>query len=170
MFDEAREIKAIIESEGGWRDAPPDPPTMRGISLPLWDEWCRATGQTFRTGKRALRASTETDAHNFFRWYFHTKGIAELITEFNLPHELTALVMDLRTQHSFEGCQQIFRFAEEVRDPQTAVITLSRIRYVMQLAYGPQPHLKKDIRGLVARTLSAIGWWPASSPHTKVNV
>lgn len=165
-LDVERESRAIMAREGLWSDRPPDPPTMRGISLPLWNEWCLATHQTFRTGKRALRASTEADALAFYRWYFTEKGLASLLTEFSIPHELTPLIMDLRTQHSFQGCRKILGFAAEVQDAQSAVITLSRIRYVLQMAEGPQPHLKKDMRGLVKRTLAAIGWWPAPRSNT----
>lgn len=160
MIDE-REILAIIEREGLWREAPPDPPTMRGITLPRWVEYCTATHQTFRAGKRFLRTSTEADALAFYRWYFPAKGLDVLIQEFAVPPERVPLLMDLRTQHSLRGCREILRFAAAAPDPQAAVITLSRIRYIVWLAGGRQPHLRRDLFGLVRRTLKAIGWLPA---------
>src|SRR5512134_3972894 len=114
-IDIAAEARRIIrEREKGWRDSPPDPPTNWGITLPRWDEWCRATQQTWRTGKRQLRASTEEDALNFYRWYFSTQGLAELIAEFAIPPDLIPLVMDMRTQHSVEGCRKILAFARDI--------------------------------------------------------
>lgn len=163
----AEEIPAILLREGLWSDAPPDPPTMRGISLPLWNEWCIATHQTFRTGKRALRASTEADAITFYQWYFQAKGVIDLVKDFDIPRELIPLILDLRTQHSEEGCRRILSFAAAVREPRGAVIALSRIRYLMELAHGRQPHLKGMMAGLVKRALSAVGWWP---PHTTTDV
>ena len=168
MFDVAKESLKIMEREGDWSDSPPDPPTKRGVSLPLWNEWCIATGQTFRTGKRALAASTEEDALAFFRWYFQHKGIAELMREFNLPEDKLPLVMDLRTQHSLEGCKKILAFAERAMlgDVQKVVIAAARMRYVLLLADGPQRHLRRDVRGLMHRALKAIGWWgPDAGPE-----
>ena len=163
------EIHAILEREGLWRHDPPDPPTMRGITLRVWNEYCSAKEKPERSGEANLKNITEPDAIAFYLWYFPAKGLDRLIEEFKIPTWLVPHVMDLRVQHSLNGCRKILRFAKDksshfgdldAQNETHAMIALSRNRYLHWLAEYKQTHLRREFRGLSLRTLKAIGWWP----------
>lgn len=175
--DRDRRIRAIIEREGGWVDDPDDSggPTNYGITLAMWTEYQDARFH----GNTSLRDASWDDVFAFYRWYFDTQGLDALIDEFDIPDELVPLVMDMRTLHSLEGCRKILRgalsrmdellFSREMLAYTDAVevITLSRIRYMLEVAER-RPKDRKYVRGWMHRALKAIGMWPPATETTEV--
>ena len=163
--DRDRHIRAIIEREGGWVDDPDDSggPTNYGITLAMWQEY--TVHPAIRTpidmvGR--LMAISDDDAVEFYRWYFETQGIDELIAEFGLTDEMVPLLMDMRTHHSLDGCRVIWRRAQRWQQtipPWMVYATLSRKRYMLEVAER-RPKDRKYVRGWMHRALKAIGWWP----------
>lgn len=173
-----RHIRAIIAREGGWVDDPDDSggPTNHGITLEMWREYKGYYDNYSRypAKKASLRDATDAEVMDFYRWYFSTQGLAELIDEFSIPDELVPLVMDMRTLHSQEGCLEILRRARSIAlrpfyavpdDEAAAFITLARMRYMLEVAER-RPKDRKYVRGWMHRALKAIGWWPPK-PETK---
>lgn len=168
-----RHIRAIIAREGGWVDDPDDSggPTNHGITLANWMAYCRATtGMEGRGDKDTLRWLSALDpwVWGFYRWYFRTQGLAELIEEFEIPDDLVPLVMDMRTLHSPGGCREILRDAADLasmpmfaldRACRALFITFARQRYMMELV-DERPKDKEFERGWIRRSLKAIGLYP----------
>ena len=175
-----RHIRAIIGREGGWVDDPDDSggPTNYGITLETLRAYFKDMGFPGVPTKASLRSLSPSTAHGIYRWYFRTQGLADLIDEFSIPDELVPLVMDMRTLHSLEGCRKILRgalgrmdelcFSREMLGYTDAVevITLSRMRYMLQVAER-SPKDRKFVRGWMHRALKAIGMWPPE-PETEV--
>ena len=169
-----RHIRAIIAREGGWVDDPDDSggPTNYGITLAMWRQWLATGGALMPYGVKHHREMPEDLAVQFYRWYFRTQGLDELIEEFGVPDELVPLVMDMRTLHSLEGCREVLRNAasyleatgkfhpeqSSYSDPE-CVVTLFRILYMLEVAER-RPKDRKFVRGWMHRALKAIGMWP----------
>ena len=177
-----RHIRAIIAREGGWVNDPDDSggPTNHGITLEMWREYKGYYDNYSRypAKKASLRDATDAEVMDFYRWYFSTQGLVELIDEFSIPDELVPLVMDMRTLHSMEGCREILRnaisridpaddlFGGAIAEPAAAdIITLARMRYMLEVAER-RPKDRKFVRGWMHRALKAIGMWPPK-PETK---
>jgi len=87
-----RHIRAIIVREGGWVDDPDDSggPTNYDIALALWKAHCKTAlaGGVPVSGadvRYTLGIMSEEAAVRFYRWYFRTQGLAELIDQFSIP-------------------------------------------------------------------------------------
>ena len=178
-----RHIRAIIAREGGWVDDPDDSggPTNDGITLAMWVKYQDAV---FPFNSQ-LHAATDAEKMDFYRWYFRTQGLAELIDEFSIPDELVPLVMDMRTLHSMEGCRKILQWALDASSHMgagsyrnfsgwqrygeieiaPAIIALMRMRYMLEAAER-RPKDRKFVRGWMHRALKAIGMWPPK-PETR---
>ena len=167
-----RHIRAIIAREGGWVDDPDDSggPTNYGITLAMWRQWLATGGALMPYGVKHHREMPEDLAVQFYRWYFRTQGLAELIDEFGVPDELVPLVMDMRALHSMEGCQKILRRVDDFASwpalkTYERLIALSRMLYMLEVAER-RPKDRKFVRGWMHRALKAIGWWPPK-PETR---
>jgi len=168
-----RHIRLIRARENGWSDDPDDSggPTRDGVTLAMWIAYMWGQGKPPPRQvpylKEGLRIATDSDLMAFYRWYFRTQGLAELIDEFSIPDELVPLVMDMRTLHSLDGCRKILRRARDAAYGGYAreLITLSRIRYMLEVAER-SPKDRKYVRGWMHRALKAIGWWPPK-PETR---
>lgn len=175
-----RHIRAIIAREGGWVNDPDDSggPTNYGITLGMWQSYCWNIHGVMGGGdKDVLRSLSADDARvrEFYRWYFRTQGLAELIDEFSIPDELVPLVMDLRTLHSPDGCRKILRRGDRLRyagmfkecGEDEIFITFSRMVYMLEIAER-SPKDRKYVRGWMHRALRAIGMWPPKPETTEV--
>lgn len=173
-----RHIRAIIAREGGWVNDPDDSggPTNHGITLEMWREYKGYYDNYSRypAKKASLRDATDAEVMDFYRWYFSTQGLAELIDEFSIPDELVPLVMDMRTLHSMDGCREILADARAIAceslleapiDHVEVFIAFARMRYMLEVAER-RPKDRKFVRGWMHRALKAIGWWPPK-PETR---
>ena len=186
-----RHIRLIRARENGWSDDPDDSggPTRDGVTLAMWIAYMWGQGKPPPRQvpylKEGLRIATDSDLMAFYRWYFRTQGLAELIDEFSIPDELVPLVMDMRTLHSMEGCRKILQWALDASSHMgagsyrnfsgwqrygeieiaPAIIALMRIRYMLEVAER-SPKDRKYVRGWMHRALKAIGWWPPK-PETR---
>jgi len=181
IVNDAFIAELIDDREKGWSDRPPDPPTNWGMSLPQWDRYCMATNQTFRSGKRHLRAATRADAFAFYRWYFADIGVLGM----DVPDGLWEHILDLYVLHSAKpGVETILKDApvvlgffhgtplQLVRD-QVGVhaihagIALARIRYMTEIAER-DPGKRQFHRGWVIRALKMGGLWPREKTTEEV--
>lgn len=173
IVNDAFIAELIDDREKGWSDRPPDPPTNMGMSLPQWDRYCRATNQTFRSGKRHLRAATRADAFAFYRWYFDDIGVLGM----DVPEWLWEHILDLYVLHSAKpGVETILSDAARLsghspsaplalwtasctEENANVYIMAARIRYMTEVAER-SPELRRFYFGWVIRAMKMGGLWP----------
>lgn len=172
--DRDRHIRAIIGREGGWVDDPDDSggPTNYGITLSVWLKFMAAfPPEGPKSAWSMYHANmTKSDAMAFYRWYFDTQGLGELMAEFGLTDEMVPLLMDMRTHHSLDGCRKIWQRAQRWQQtipPWAVYVTLSRKRYMLEVAER-RPKDRRYVRGWMHRALKAIGLWPPAAETTEV--